>query len=323
MEPMQVIVTGSSGYIGSFVVEALRRAGHTTVGVDRREPEWVAPDHFIRRDLMDPGLRGALPGDVGCVVHLAAAKDDWGLSDADYYRDNLHATEALLDACSHIPRWVFFSTVSVLGPSEKALDESAPPAPTIAYGASKAEAEQLFADFSSQNPDAQVTVVRPSAVFGPRNPPTTNVYRLIDAIARGRFVMVGDGAALKSTSYLGNLLAATEYLMNRMTPGLGTYVYVDTPVLSTRDLVDRISDMLDKPRPRRRIPLWIAKPVARASDVTGNLFKIDFPITAARIAKFSTPTNYAPTALTQLGFAAPVAHDEALRATVDWYLEQH
>jgi GlcNAc-P-P-Und epimerase len=57
--------------------------------------------------------------------------------------------------------------------------------------------------------DAQILVIRPSVVFGPRNPPNTNVYRLIDAIHRGRFVMIGGGAEIKTTSYIDNLIAAS------------------------------------------------------------------------------------------------------------------
>lgn len=319
---MTVFVTGSSGYIGSFLVDELRKRGHVTIGLDRLEPEWAEPDSFIHADLLDGGaLAGVFEG-VDLVAHLAAARVDWGLSDAGFFRDNLHATEALLNAgrAQGVSRWVFYSTVGVMGASRQAIDESAPYAPSIAYGASKADAERLFRRYAEEDPDAHITMIRPSAVYGPRNPPNTNIHRLIEAVHRDRFVMVGDGSALKTTSHLGNLLPATFFLMDRMRAGVGTYIYVDQPVLTTEELVRNIYSLLDKPRRRWHVPLVVARPIALLSDIAASVSKIDFPITSSRIKKFCTSTNFDPAALLRLGFVPPVSNEQALRDTVAWYL---
>src|SRR5690606_4588946 len=105
----------------------LQHDGATVIGIDRRRPSSVEPDSFVHADLLDAdALESALAG-VDTVFHLAAAKDDWGLSRHDYYRDNRDATARLLSAGrgAGINRWVFYSTVGVLGSGTLARGEEA------------------------------------------------------------------------------------------------------------------------------------------------------------------------------------------------------
>jgi nucleoside-diphosphate-sugar epimerase len=208
----------------------------------------------------------------------------------------------------------------VMGPSRDPLPEEAGFDPIEPYGSSKAEAEKLFRQLAEEDPEARVLVIRPSAVYGPENPPDTNIYRLVDAIYNRRFAMVGTGQALKSTSYIENLLSATFFLMERMERGIQTYIYVDEPVLTTDTLVTRIYKLLGKTPPSWHIPLRIAGPVAKLSDVAADLTGIDFPITAARIEKFNRSTNFDASKIRRAGFEQPVSNIEALRRTVDWHL---
>lgn len=318
---MRILLTGSSGFIGSYLTEALQDQGHRVVGVDRQKPDWSHPDEFVHGDLLeDRSLECALD-DIDCVFHLAGAKDDWGLSREEYFRDNVEATRNLLAAGGEqgVARWFHYSTVGVLPRRTEPLDEEAALGPETHYGASKAEAEKLLRRFSRDHPEYAVTVLRPSAVFGPRHPPTTNVHRLVEAIRDGKFVMVGDGDTRKTTSYIENLLEATLFLFGRMEPGLEVFHYVDTPVMTTEYLVDTIYRQLPKERPAFRVPLGVARPLAYVSDVAASVLSVDLPITAARIEKFCTPTRFNASAIRDLGFRQPVSNDRALEKTVRWH----
>ena len=322
---MNILLTGSSGYIGSRLAPVLLEQGHHVVGVDRAEPETPVSYPFIHGDLLEADtLERVFKESVDCVMHLAAARTDWGLSEEGYFRDNAKVTERLLEAgrAKGINDWFFYSTVGVLGPGEAARDEQAPYAPTTPYGASKMKAEKLFLQLASEEPDVRVTMLRPSAVYSPENPPNTNIYRLVESIQSGRFVMVGPGGALKTTSYLGNLIPATLFLLERMKPGVATYIYVDEPVISTAQLVGRIYRLLGKTPPAWYLPLWLVKPIAFASDIAAVVLKIDFPITAARVEKFCTSTNFDASALHALGFEQPVSNEDALATTVAWHLNR-
>jgi nucleoside-diphosphate-sugar epimerase len=318
-----LLVTGASGYIAHNLIPPLHERGYTLVGVDRDDGAPPELDRFVQGDLTDVRVCEHALRDVDAVLHLAAAKGDWGISEEEYYRDNLEATQVLIEAAAdvRIQQWIFYSTVSTHGPHHEPVDETAPFAPINPYGASKAEAEKLFLDLGHRNPDTQVLIIRPSVVYGPENPPSTNIYRLIDAIYNHRFAMVGPGEAIKSTSYIENLVQATLFLMDRMGKGVQTYTYVDESALTTGTLVERIYRLLGRKSPSWHIPLSIASPIAAVSDWTADLTGIDFPITAARIEKFNRSTNFDASKIREEGFEQPVSNREALRETVRWHLQ--
>ena len=322
----KILLTGCSGYIGHTMVPFLRQKKCSVIGLDRKPyPNTVdGLDGFIHGDLRDEAVLKRIPEDVDWVCHLAAAKDDWGLSDQEYFDDNVTATRNLLDFGHKrgIRNWLFFSSVGVLGTSATALDESAPFAPVTAYGESKAEGERLFRQFAHKEPSARILIVRPSVVFGPGNPPNTNVYRLIDSIQKNRFIMVGKGDAIKATSYIENLLGATLFLIESMGEGVQTFIYVDEPKLSTASMVQQIYGLLQKRPPKWSVPLGIAASVARVADIAAALTRRDLPITSARIKKFCRPTNFDATSLRNLGFKQPVPIEDALRRTVQWFLTE-
>ncbi len=321
---MRILVTGSSGYIGPHLVQALRSRGDHVIGLDRVKPSSTEPHVFVHGDLLDDeSLEKAFTNGIDCVAHLAAARADWGLSDEEYMRDNVLATRRLIEVGgqAEVRKWLFYSSVGVLGSSTIPLDDSSPPAPEGAYATSKADAESLFRQLGESDPRAEIMIIRPSAVYGPGNPPNTNVYRLIDAIHRRRFVMIGTGANVKTVSYLPNLIEATLFLMDRMSPGAGEYIYVDNPTFTTKALVGHLYESLGKRAPRWHLPLSLVRPLAYSSDILAQFLDVDLPITSARIQKFSRPTNFDRMSLDRAGFSQPFSSKDALKATVQWYID--
>jgi len=319
---MDILLTGSSGYIGTCLADQFSEKGSVVYGVDREPYEGNSLYSAVTGDLLDGSTLEQMNDHVDCICHLAAAKGDWGISEDEYYRDNLEATRNVIEAGKEagVKDWVFYSTVSVHGPSHTPVGEETEFAPINPYGASKAEAEKLFYQLAEDDPEARVLIIRPSVVYGPGNPPSTNIYRLVDAIYNRRFAMVGPGDAIKSTSYIENLLEATLFLMERMERGVQTYIYVDEPALTTGTLVERIYRLLGKSPPSWHIPLSVASPIAAVSDFAAELTGIDFPITAARIDKFNRSTNFEASKIREDGFEQPVSNEDALRRTVEWHL---
>lgn len=318
---MRVLVTGSEGFIGQHFVAALLNRGHEVMGLDRQGPQkGSAGVEAVTADLLEASALEECVFNVDCVFHLAASRADWGLSREEYFRDNVTATRELLKAGRNtgVQRWIFFSTVGVLGPSAEPLDETAPYAPVVDYGASKVEAELLFHDLAQEEPESEVLILRPSAVFAPGQPANTNIYRLIEALASRRFVMVGRGEEPKTTSYIENLVAATLFAFDRLRPGVSTFHYVDYPVLTTANLVQRLCELLGRRPPRWHVPLSVARRAASVLDLAGSARGRDLPITSARIEKFNTATNYAAGAVRERGFEQPVNIDRALGKTVAW-----
>ncbi len=319
-----VLVTGCSGFIGSRLAAQLKARGHTVVGADRRPYDGAPLDRFVHGDLTGADVRAAALDGVSLVYHLAAAKSDWGQSDDEYERDNVVVTRDLLrdGRALGVRRWLFYSSVSTFGPSDVPLDESAPLRPNITYGRSKAEGERFFREAAAADPALEVAIVRPSVVFGAGHPDNTNISRLVEAVRRRRFLMIGAGEAIKTTSYVENLLEATHWMAARLRPGVETFVYVDMPPRTTKALVADVYRLLGKRPPAWHLPLGPIAALARVFDWLADRTGIDLPITSARIRKFNTSTAYDASAIRRAGYAQPISVEEALRRTVAWHLDR-
>ena len=173
----KILVTGASGFIGSFIVEeALRRGFETWAAVRKGSSRRYLRDgriRFVELNLDDAcDLRSKLSAvRPDYVVHAAGATKC--LHADDFFRVNTQGTvnlaSALAQVCPGLERFVFISSLSVCGP----VRETAPyteitaadtPRPDTAYGRSKLEAEHALDGM----PGFPFIVLRPTGVYGPR-----------------------------------------------------------------------------------------------------------------------------------------------------------
>lgn len=145
---MNVLVTGSAGMIGSYVVKGLVDKGHKVIGVDR-----VLPKEELD-GLTSVVLDLASRDDVNIVfeaniidrcIHLAALAHTSGMKNLTwdvYYRINVECAENVFEACAkkNVPV-LFISTVDVIGMVKGLITPETKPNPISLYGKSKAMAE--------------------------------------------------------------------------------------------------------------------------------------------------------------------------------------
>lgn len=153
--PLNVLVTGGAGYIGSHTAHVLADRGHRPVILDdlgRGERAAVRSLPLIVGDVADRHLVAEALGDhrIDVVVHFAALKSvEESLADpVRYFRVNVGGTVALLEAMASVgvPALVLSSSCAVYGlPASLPVDEAAPFAPANPYGESKAMAERAVA----------------------------------------------------------------------------------------------------------------------------------------------------------------------------------
>jgi len=235
---------------------------------------------------------------------------------------NEGGAKALVQAANKvdIKRLVFFSSVAVYGDREEPTTEETPLEPTNPYGESKLAAERVFIRWANERPDRSLIIIRPTVVFGPHN--RANMYNLIDQIAKGRYINIGNGSNIKSVAYVENLVQASLFLLNKLSAGVHIYNYADSPHLTTRELTKIIFADLGRNQPRLKIPLSatliFGKPFDWAIRLTGK----NLPISTGRIKKFCTTTHHKADKIFRGGFQAEIYYEEGLRKMVEWYLEQ-
>jgi nucleoside-diphosphate-sugar epimerase len=327
MDPgtMNILVTGSSGFIARFLIPALAARGHAVVGIDKRQgPAYGDYFRFVHGNILDEGAVDNAMQQTELVIHLAAEHKDFGVPESLYYQVNVDGTETLLQRASRhgVHKFVFFSSVAVYGDRPTPTNEALLPAPDSPYGKSKLRAEQRINAWAEQASDRHAVIVRPTVIFGPYN--YANMYRLIQSVARRRYIGVGDGGNIKSIAYVENVAAAALYLMDRMKPGVEIYNYADSPHMTTLDLVACIARNLQVKLPSIRIPKPLALACALPFDIVAKATKMDLPLTAKRIGKFTNPTHHQAEKILQAGFTAPYSLVEGIKRTTAWYTaDQH
>ena len=223
----RALVTGAAGFIGSHLVEALLRTGHEVVGLDNfssyydpgvkraniaaslADPRFSLFADDLATVALDPLLNG-----VDMVFHLAGqpgVRSSWGPGFSTYVRQNLIATQRLLEALARRPvPTVMASTSSVYGENDgRPLTEDAPLRPVSPYGMTKAAAEQLI-DVYRHDRGVPVVCLRYFTVFGPRQRPDMAFQRFVDALECDRPLHVfGSGHQSRDFTYVDDAVAAT------------------------------------------------------------------------------------------------------------------
>jgi UDP-glucose 4-epimerase len=225
---MKVVVTGAAGFIGSHLTEKLLAGGDDVVGIDcftdyyerdRKEKNLEASRgharfSFEELDLVDADLRPALDG-ASVVYHLAGqpgVRPSWGSQFDQYVRDNIIATQRLLEFLkgSPIKRLVFAGSSSVYGDAEMfPTKESALPRPVSPYGVTKLAAEHLT-HLYTRNFDIPAVSVRYFTVYGPRQRPDMAFARFMQALSDGQEIEVyGDGEQTREFTYVSDAVEGT------------------------------------------------------------------------------------------------------------------
>ena len=225
----RALVTGCAGFIGSHLTESLLEEGFAVVGVDcfnsnygrqqklrnlERAKEWddfeFLPLDLSRGDLHD------LFAECDLTFHLAAepgVRPSWGSRFEAYLRNNILATQQMLDAAQDHPgkRFVYASSSSIYGQAERfPTPEDTLPAPMSPYGVTKLGGEHLCGLYNA-NHGVETVCLRYFSVYGPRQRPDMAFHRFCRAAIDGEALAVfGDGEQTRDFTFVGDVVEATR-----------------------------------------------------------------------------------------------------------------
>jgi nucleoside-diphosphate-sugar epimerase len=262
VKPGRYLVTGAAGFIGSHLCERLLEIGCEVVGIDRFAP-------FYDRHLKERNLRGLRANDrfelieadlcefdlpptvaeVDGVFHLAAqagVRSSWGEGFVDYVRDNVLATQRLLDAvcCRPVPV-VIASSSSVYGDADRLpVTENHDLAPVSPYGLTKLSVEHLARIYGRQH-GLRIACLRYFTVYGPRQRPDMAFSRFLRAALAGDSLRIlGDGAQSRDFTYVDDAVSAT---MLALDAPAGIYNVGGGEPVSVNAVIELIGELLDRP----------------------------------------------------------------------------
>ncbi|WP_298874548.1 NAD(P)-dependent oxidoreductase [uncultured Microbacterium sp.] len=257
---MKVLATGSSGFLGRAVVQALQDAGHEVRTLQRR-PSGVAGAEDRLGSVTDAdAVASALQG-VDGVVHLAAKVSLAG-DPAQFRAVNVEGTRTLLDvaAAAGVSRIVHVSSPSVAHAGHALAGVGAEPAdPDAAHGEyarTKAEAELLA--LSRADSSTALVAIRPHLVWGPGD--TQLIARVVARARRGTLPLLDGGTALIDSTYVDNAASGIVAALDRVEAVSGrAYVLTNGEPRPVGDLLAGICLASGVTPPRFSVPAGLAK----------------------------------------------------------------
>lgn len=230
---MKLLVTGTSGFIGTSLCEAFGdREDFDIVGVDRRSPrERFARVRYVTGDLTDASFVGQLVIDANpdTIVHLAAqARVDPSLIAASpTYSDNVQTTLNLISAMEALGqrtnRFVYASSETVYGTTtEYPSRETSPLNPQSPYAASKAASELLVSRAFPQ----KSLILRSGMGYGPRSDPGAQVVaRFITRALHDKPILFPrdsppEGEPTRDVNFVGNFLEGLDLALRAGVSGV-------------------------------------------------------------------------------------------------------
>jgi len=239
---MTILVTGAAGFIGSALCHRLLEDGLTVVGLDNFAdyyPRWMKERNIaslrgtrrftlMEADLAAVDLRPVLKKSEA-VFHLAAqagVRSSWGAQFAVYVRNNIEATQRLLEAAKEarsLGKIIFASSSSVYGLTrDLPMAESSVPRPISPYGVTKLAAEQLCALYHA-NFGLPTVSLRFFTVYGPGQRPDMAFHKFFKAILAGQSLPVyGNGRQTRDFTYVDDIVDACLAALRRGKAG-GVY----------------------------------------------------------------------------------------------------
>jgi nucleoside-diphosphate-sugar epimerase len=309
----KISVIGGSGFVGTNLCRQLVLKGQDFEIIDLKTSNQF-PEHSKIADVRNlESLRQAITGEI--VVNLAAVHRDDVKDKTEYQRTNVDGAYNVALVCSEkrIKKIVFTSSVAVYGFAEPGTDENGLITPFNEYGRTKYEAEKKLRSWNAKD-DNSLIIVRPTVIFGEGN--RGNVFNLLQQIAFGHFIMVGNGKNKKSMAYIKNIIAFLEVCIST-DKKYGVFNYVDTPDLTMNELVQQVRQTLrNKNGVGPRLPYWLGLFLGYTADALSNLTGKKMPVSAIRVKKFSSTTQFKSSSSTLDEFSPPFSLQDGIQRTL-------
>lgn len=322
---MKVSITGANGFIGSHLIDKLLERDYQIKCLVRKTSNlrWLEGKHvtFVEGDLNSTEALKNLVSDSDYVYHIAGVVKS--KTREGYFEGNCTSTKNILEACRlhnpNVTKFIHVSSQTVAGPSpdlEHPVDESTPCRPITTYGESKKAAEDVVLTYSDILP---VTIVRPSAVYGPRD---TEIFIFFQTIERGLNPLIGFDekrlSLIHVTDVVDGIIAAGESQKSA-----GEIYFISSERFYGWEEVGKLTArIMGKKNPFQiRVPHTVVYSVAAIAQFFALFQKIaaTLNIEKARDITRRYWTCDVSKAKRELGFRQKISIEEGFEETIKWY----
>jgi dihydroflavonol-4-reductase len=326
-----LLLTGATGFLGSWILEEMRREDtcrkqdFDTLRVLVRRPEKLSGADLpgtrleVRQgDLLDPeSVRSAAEG-ADTVLHVAALYDTtspWRL----FYRSNVEATRALIAGMKAGSKLVLTSTYGVYGfpnAGRPLTEDYEPKRPVWHYQRSKKMQEDLARGLCKER-RIRFVALRPPTIIGPRE--MLSVPYMIQAIESGQMMLIGDGGNTQAFVHPADAARAHLLALTRIEENDGQAFHFASFHATFRQYVDAFAAALGAAPVRRRAPLWLARLVGVMGSF-GRTLGLRTPYSTFTVAYVASSDVLDDSRIRErLGFTPSYDLPRTIQECVEWY----
>ncbi len=324
--PMNTLVTGATGFIGSHLVALLLSKGHHVRCLVRKTSNliWLKdlPVTFIEGDVFDDAALAKAVDGVDYIYHSA------GMTKAktrdEYFKANAEGTRRLLHvAATNNPglrRFLHVSSQAAAGPSpsKTPITEDIPPHPITNYGRSKLQSEVECQAFDGK---LRYTICRPPVVYGPRD---KDVFEFFHTFSRGLQPMIGFHDTYVSMIHVQDLIRGFVMAAESDAAVGQTYFIASSRVYSWKEIGEATRAAMGKGALRLRIPIPGVYAVAAVAELLAKFSPkpalINFEKARDMVQDYWTCD--AAKAKRDFGFEQAISLGDGVNDTIDWARKQ-
>lgn len=316
---MKIMLTGSTGFVGSFIANKLLHSDHTLLALVRSakgQVSIVGESHITNID-SHTDYSHVLSG-VDAVVHCAACTHIMNMDVVDllaeYRRVNVDATLNLAQQAADfgVKRFIFVSSIKVNGESTTGrvpFIEKDIAKPLDPYGVSKYEAEEGLKKIAAFT-GMEVVIVRPPLVYGAGV--KANFLNLLKLSNTGSPLPFGLVNNKRSMVYVENLVDFIVKCIVHPAAANQTFIVSDNEDLSLRGLLQLIRESMGKPARLIPVPVFLFK-------LAGLIFRKQYMVDRL-VGDLQVDSS---NALSLLNWKPPFTVVQGIQATVDSFLENN
>lgn len=327
----KVFVTGSTGFIGTKLVNELVQRGHTVHALTRGSSNKDGLQHerinlvtgdILDRDSLHRGMEGCTQ-----VYHLAAYAKNWARDPSVFFKQNVEGMRNVFEAAraAGVRRIVFTSTIVTFGPTAPGVvgNEEMPritPKYYTEYEETKAIAEQEALKMAAGG--FPVVIVNPTRVYGPGKLTEGNsVSLMIDMYDRGKVpVLLNHGANIGNYVLVDDLVKGHILAMEK--GAIGQRYILGGENASLKQIFELVDEASGKKHFQMNLPPSIAYVYAGFEKKKAEWLGLYPQITPGWVETFLQDWVYSPAkAEKELGYQVTPLK-EGIRTTYEWLLAQ-
>ncbi len=323
---MKILLTGASGFVGSHILDSLRRRGLDTALLlrptsNRRFISPHLPDVEVRPgSIGDPDSLTYAMADITHVIHCAGVTK--AVRTTGFYEVNQAGTRNLVSAVNgqvgRVQRFVHISSLAAVGPArrERPAREDDAPQPVSEYGKSKLAGEHEVRNHCR----AEYVILRPPAVYGPRDAEFLRLFRAV----KNHLLPKPGGAQALSMVFVRDLAEAVVTCLTHPAAAGKTYFVAAREVVTARAMAKEIAAQMKVWTLPLPLPVALLWPICLAQELASRLTGRPNVLSLQKFGELRAPgwVCDATRLESDTGCTCRTALKQGIAETLGWYREQ-